>query len=154
MKKAKNDKLGWWTTHAVVVYRYMLIVFVFLVLAYAGSTLTTVSAALPGQTEFGSFNSQICAMVTTAGRIVGGLALLMVMSAGIMYALSGGEGKGDLSIGAAKGMITSAITGVILYLMGSLLLGKCGEYSGGLLRQWINPAPAPTSWELVIDRQA
>ena len=110
-------------------------------------------AAPAGQAEFGTFNAQVCTIVQTAGTVVGALAVIMVMAAGIMYALSGGDAKGDLSIGTAKNMIVSAITGVLLYLMGSVLLGNCGDYSGGLLRQWIKP-PATTSYQVIVDRVA
>ena len=149
MKKANNSRLEWWFEHGVGWYKYLLIVFAFLVFAYAGSVVTATMAATgapAGQSEFRTFNDTVCNLVKSAGTVVGGLAVIMVMAAGIMYAMSGGSGKGAMSIDSAKTMITSAITGVILYVMGSLLLGTCGEYNGGLLRQWINRPPA-TSYE-------
>lgn len=111
-----------------LVYRYILGLFS---VSFLAGLSGTISSSFAGSTTeaFGSFNTYVCTIVKISGTVVGGLAVIMVIAAGIMYAASGGNDKGDLSMGTAKSMITSALSGVALYLLGGALLGACG--SGG-----------------------
>jgi len=107
-------------------YRYLLGVFGVAMLTSMSGIISSSSAApTSAGGNFNQFNSYICSLVSVLGAIIGGLAVIMVIAAGILYAASGGNEKGDLSMGAAKNMIVSAITGVTLYLLAGTLLGPC-----------------------------
>lgn len=87
-----------------------------------------------------SFDTYVCdILIPTAGYLVGGLTVLMIILAGVVYTTSQGQASGDLSIGTAKQMITAALTGALLYMMGYFLLGECGINggAGGILQQFI-----------------
>lgn len=115
------------------VYRYGLGLFTVVMFAAAGTGLGTFAAEPTG--DFSKFNAYVCAVVSTMGTIVGGLAIVMIIAAGIMYALSAGSDKGAVSIGSAKSMITSALAGTALFLMGGVLFGECGSYGYG---EWLS----------------
>lgn len=119
-----------------LVYRYILGLFAIFMIAGLGSGMG-VFAAEAG--DFGAFNGFVCSMVLAIGGIVGGLAVIMIIAAGIMYALSGGSDKGAASISGAKTMITSALAGSALFLMGGLLFGECGQFAYGSLLNSLFP---------------
>ncbi len=108
---------------------------VLLVATLAGTEVMGTQAATPGG-AFGTFNAQICVIVNYIGTIIGTLATLTIVIAGIMYSLSQGNSKGGLSIDTAKNMIVSALSGVALYILGSfLLLNPCGAPGAAILNR-------------------
>lgn len=83
--------------------------------------------------NFGQFNAYVCRLRLLIGTLIGAIAVVMIVMAGIIYATSGLSGKGAASISTAKTMITSAITGVVFYMLSNVLLGNCASgVSGGL----------------------
>lgn len=65
------------------------------------------------------------------GELVSIVAVVMVIIAGIVYAFDLGGGR---QIGVAKEMLTAAIGGVLLFMIGSWLLGEIKD---------LFPAPPP-----------
>jgi len=106
-----------------------------IIAAYGTSFLGAEAATGAPSAGADTFAGTVCGFYSYAGFLVGGLAVLMVMAAGIVYATSQGQSGGDSGIGLAKNMIVAAITGVLLYMLGNFLLGSpCGlEPQGGIL---------------------
>ncbi len=71
-----------------------------------------------------AFQDLLDGLMPELGIFVGLLAVVMVIIAGIVYAFDLGGGK---QIGVAKDMIISAISGVILFMLASWLLGEINE---------------------------
>jgi type IV secretory pathway VirB2 component (pilin) len=130
MKEQKNKALVRVVQGVTLAYRYLL---GFFSVAFLAGLTSSVSSSFAATEGFGSFNAYVCSIVTVTGQIVGGLAVVMIIAAGIMYAASGGNDKGDLSVSSAKSMITSALSGIALYLLGGALLGQCGGSGYGEL---------------------
>ena len=76
------------------------------------------------------------------GILVGLIAVVMVIIAGIVYAFDLGGGK---QIGLAKEMIISAISGVILFMLASWLLNEIGGENGLFPRQNTDTGTADTA---------
>jgi len=76
------------------------------------------------------------------GILVGLIAVIMVIIAGIVYAFDLGGGK---QIGLAKEMIISAISGVILFMLASWLLNEIGGENGLFPRQNTDTGTADTA---------
>lgn len=75
------------------------------------------------------FQQYICGSILgSANTLIGILAVVMMVIAGVTYATSmGGGGTSN-----AKEMMMAAITGVIFFFIGTYLMGGCGENSGWL----------------------
>ena len=126
MSKKKPTNWSAWFAIVTQAYKYLLGIFVVLIAAN-GTGLITASCADPGQqaVDAGGFQATVCQIFGLMGQIVGGLAVIMIIVAGITYAASGGTDKGNVGIGSAKNMLMSAITGVVLFLLGGLIVGDC-----------------------------
>ena len=77
------------------------------------------------QSESGPVNNELTNLVSTifdnVGVLIGALAVVMIIIAGIVYLFDFGGGK---QIGIAKEMVTYAISGVILFILGAWLLSE------------------------------
>jgi len=83
-----------------------------------------------------TFGDYFCNTIAPmGGAIIIALTVLMLLSAGITYMVSMGQSGGDTGIGTAKAMITAAITGFLLYMMSTFLLGQCGFTPTGWIFQ-------------------
>jgi hypothetical protein len=87
------------------------------------------------------FDEYFCKVIIPTGeKIVLGLVAVTIIAAGIMYILSFGNSSGEIGgINTAKTMIIAAITGLMLNLMGSLLLGECGFNLAGWIGKLLPP---------------
>lgn len=86
------------------------------------------------------FDTYVCTLISISGGLIGGLALLMIIIAGWVYINSGGASSGDFSVSTAKGMITAALTGALLYMLGYFFLGDCSLHStGGFFVKLLTP---------------
>ena len=110
-----------------------------IIIAAYGADIIGVEASV-GDSPTAGFSGIICRTYKYAGFIVGGLAVLMVSIAGIVYATSQGEGSGETGIGLAKSMITAAITGVLLYMIGLWLIGGPCTTGKGLVDDILDKA--------------
>jgi len=113
--------------------------FIFLTLAlifvvYSGITM----AATGTGTELYTWVSNVRTMVSA---LIGALALLMILLGGIMYATSAGNPK---QISTAKDIIISAISGVALYVLSSMLLGPSATEQG-IIGKLFPPPPITSS---------
>ena len=93
--------------------------------AFADSGSTAVSS-----TTSASFKDYVCNVAGYAGGTVEALAILTIIIAGVIYASSMGQSGGELSISLAKQMIIAALTGLLLFYMGTFFLGPCGSGAG------------------------
>jgi hypothetical protein len=138
-KTAKKTKQLSWLKVGIAAYWIVVALFVLIALTGYGLDLAGVSAATNpnavADTAGGvGFDVYVCnILLPAAGTLIGALTVLMIIAAGIVYATSQGAGSGDLSIGTAKQMIMAALTGALLYILGTFLLGKCdiGAAGGG-----------------------
>lgn len=103
---------------------------------FAGQN-TTATPNSPALTTNLTFNEYSCRVIQYADPVIWTLVLLTFVIAGIIYAVSMGQGSGEMSISLAKQMIVAAITGAVLYAFGSLLVGQCGSDQGGLISRMI-----------------
>lgn len=134
MTKLSDNQVAKIVNVATIAYKGLLGVFALTVIITSALGDSQTFAATG---DFGGFNAYICALRGLIGAVIGGLAVLMIIIAGIMYALSSGNDKGNLSMGTAKNMILSAITGVVFYMLSDALLGACGT-KGGLIGEIFN----------------
>lgn len=130
MQEQNHSKLNRVVSAYNKVYKALLWVFGFVVVIGIGSGITTTFAndsENPITGAFGTFSGFICQIYDIMGAVVGGLAVVTLIAAGVVYGASGGNtGKDGLSIGTAKTMMVSAIAGASLYLLGGFFLGQCG----------------------------
>lgn len=119
MKKGKFEKIE------RMAIRIKWAFFIFLALAlifvvYSGITM----AATGTGTELYSWVSDLRNKVST---LIGALALAMIIVGGIMYATSAGS---PAQIKTAKEIVISAISGVVLYILSTVLLGGSATQQG------------------------
>lgn len=132
MKKLPRHQVDRIAAGYILAYKYLLGLFaVTVILAMATGDTQTFAATGGG---FTAFNAYICRLRGLIGIIIGGLAVVTIIIAGVMYALSSGNDKGNISIGTAKTMIMSAVTGIVFYMLSDMLLGSCmGQGDAGLI---------------------
>lgn len=135
MVKKRRPKYFWAKVGLYAFWSVLGVLAIIIITAYGASLMVAGAQTGAGQVTDNTFAGVVCGFYGYAGVLVGGLAVLMVMTAGIVYATSQGQGSGETGIGLAKSMITAAITGVLLYMLGNWLLGSpCGlDPQGGIL---------------------
>ncbi|RLC37819.1 hypothetical protein DRH29_00155 [candidate division Kazan bacterium] len=138
---AKTNLKILWSKWLLYIFWGVLSVFALSLVGMFGADMLTQTQADTGTTISSDmahgrdFSSYICGPVMGAATgIIGVLAILMLVVAGITYATSmGGSGASN-----AKEMIMAAITGVAFFLIArSLIVGNCGG-DGGLLQHILN----------------
>jgi len=126
----------WWAKPWLYGFWVALGAFAFMLIAKFGTELLLASQAATADTSGGmGFDAYLCSAITYANALIGILAVFTVTMAGISYMTSSGGKEG---ISTAKSMLMAAITGVLLYAFGNLLLGTCGTGAGGLISQYFN----------------
>ncbi len=125
------------TPPKVIIGLYKVALGIYAVIILANISLISTSSAATGNAT-ATITDQLCLIYSSAGYLVGVLTALFIVWGGISYALSMGNDKGDLSVGNAKAMIVSALTGMFLYMMGYVLLGVCTAAGGGILRNLLS----------------
>jgi hypothetical protein len=161
MSKTKtNFTKGAWVKTLFIVYWTSFVFLGFFTLIGVGSKFQASDAANPNAspditTNIGNattnasggvgFDVYVCdILLPAAGYLVGALTVLMIVLAGVIYATSQGSGSGELSIGTSKQMILAALTGALLYVMGTVLLGNCGiGESSGLIERFLSGSAKP-----------
>ncbi len=139
MTKKRRPKYFWAKLGLYAFWGILGVLAITIVAAY-GSSFFSGAEAADVVDPTAAFSGTICAVYNYAGFLIGGLAVLMIMIAGVIYATSQGEGSGETGIGLAKSMITAVITGVLLYIIGLWLLGPpCGT-GQGLIGNILNQA--------------
>ena len=130
----KNTWVHWWLR----VYWGIATV---MVLMFAAQYVGAVSGAFAANenavasTTSATFKDYVCSVTGYIGGTVEALAILTIIIAGVIYASSMGQSGGELSISLAKQMIVAALTGLLLFYMGTFFIGQCG--SGGGFIAWL-----------------
>ena len=126
----------WWAKPWLYGFWVALGAFALILIAKFGTDMLSASQAATADTAGGmGFDAYLCSAITYANALIGVLAVFTVIMAGVSYMTSSGGKEG---ISTAKSMIVAAITGVLLYAMGQLLLGTCGTGAGGLITRFFN----------------
>ncbi|MDD5606237.1 MAG: hypothetical protein PHR51_02870 [Patescibacteria group bacterium] len=136
MTKRQTKSKYTWARVGLYGFWAMLGLFAILVVAQYGYSIGGAQAATGGQptTEFAAM---VCSLYVNAGYLVGALSVLMIVAAGIVYAMSQGQTGGEATgIGLAKSMMIAALSGVALYVFGLVILGSpCGSNpTGGFIQ--------------------
>ena len=105
-----------------MVIAFFVVVVLAVVLAIVG-TMPSAGAVGPVIGEGEPLWGWVKDLYDLSGVIVGILAVVMIIAAGIVYALDLGGGK---QIGLAKGMIIDAISGVVLFIL-ALRISSAGH---------------------------
>ncbi len=148
-KKKGKGKLGWvgWLLKGYWAVLVVSGLFIVLQLASANPNPNAVSS-----TTSMTFNDYVCGAVGYAGAVIGALAVLMIMLAGVVYATSMGSSGGKEGLGgisAAKEMIVAALTGILLIIMAPFFVGECGRGGGffqDIFSRFIRPITITTDY--------
>ncbi|KKW25510.1 MAG: hypothetical protein VE99_C0001G0147 [candidate division Kazan bacterium GW2011_GWC1_52_13] len=133
---AKHKTKSWWVKPWLYGFWAVLSAFALMLIAQFGSQVLPAGQAATADTSAGiGFEAYLCSAISYANFLVGMLAALTVIIAGITYATSAGGKEG---IKTSKDMIIAAVAGVALYAMGHLLLGACGTGTGGLITRFFS----------------
>lgn len=154
-KSLQSKNVRSWIRRSLAVYWAVISIFAAITLAQYVQTQYAALAAEPvtdpmnlsdttgaGTLTQLKFDEYFCGVVVGYGQgIIVTLAIVMMMAAGVTYIVSFGQTSGEIGgINTAKTMMVAAITGLMLSLMGSLLLGDCGFNLAG----WIGKILPPT----------
>ena len=138
-KQPSKSKYKWMSVGLYGFWVLLGLYAVILIAQYGASAGIGPADAATGDGAGSKFTALVCALYSQASYLIGALAVLMIVAAGIVYATSQGQSGGEASgIGMAKSMIIAALSGVALYLFGYLLLGTCGAGAGGVLSDIVN----------------
>ncbi len=130
----------WWSKPWLWGFWAVLSAFALMLIAQVGAEVINSSQAAISDTTGGGigFEDYLFSAIDYANVLVGALAALTVVLAGFTYMTSSGSKEG---ISTAKSMIVAAITGVLLYAFGRLLLGGYGPGAGGLITNFFSGNP-------------